>query len=73
MEGRDGPDPFDGKKSWHWRHMRHCLADLRQTVLCNFDETLFSAPDLEHHPGQEQLRLCKKLDPIDSWLIEHYH
>jgi len=40
--------------------------------MCNFDETLLFVEDLIHHPGQQQLKLCKKMGPIDKWLEENY-
>jgi hypothetical protein len=55
-----------------WLHTKHCLADLRQYIMCHFDETLLVAEDLIHHPGHEQLKLCKQIDPINSWLEENY-
>ena len=55
-----------------WLHTKHCLADLRQYIMCNFDETLLFAEDLIHHPGIEQLKLCKQMGPIDEWLEENY-
>lgn len=40
--------------------------------MCHFDETLLVAKDLIHHPGQEQLKMCKQIDPINEWLEENY-
>jgi hypothetical protein len=66
----NGGAPYDINE--YWLHTRHCLADLRQYIMCNFDETLLRVKDLIHHPGEEQLKLCTQTDPIDRWLEENF-
>ncbi|XMA17518.1 hypothetical protein WAI453_010309 [Rhynchosporium graminicola] len=66
----EGGLPYDMEEYWY--HTVHCLADLRQYIMCNFDETLMRVEDLIHHPGQEQLKLCKDTGPIDRWLETNY-
>lgn len=54
-----------------WLHSVHCLSDLRQVVLCNLDETLFTFTE-DIHPGFHQPKVCKDLRPIDAWLEWNY-
>ncbi|KAG6041160.1 hypothetical protein E4U41_005798 [Claviceps citrina] len=55
-----------------WRHTVHCLADLRQLILCNLDETLFIIPEGYIHPGLHQKKVCKDPRPIIEWLEYNY-
>jgi hypothetical protein len=54
-----------------WIHTLHCLADLRQLVFCNFDETLL-AFEGDIHPGYHQKKVCKDMRPINEWLEYNY-
>lgn len=54
-----------------WLHTVHCLADLRQVLFCNFDETLLNF-EAKIHPGYHQEKVCKDLRPIDEWLEYNY-
>ncbi|KAH8803008.1 hypothetical protein F5884DRAFT_756310 [Xylogone sp. PMI_703] len=54
-----------------WNHIKHCIGDLRQYLLCNFDETLLVGHD-SIHPGKDQTKLCRDLGPINKWIEGHY-
>lgn len=54
-----------------WNHIKHCIGDARQALLCHFDETLLIGHDLIH-PGKDQTKLCKDLAPINKWVEDHY-
>ncbi|KAH6647200.1 hypothetical protein BKA67DRAFT_663539 [Truncatella angustata] len=54
-----------------WLHTVHCVADLRQVLLCNFDETLMPY-QATIHPGYHQKKVCKNMRPIDEWLEYNY-
>jgi len=55
-----------------WKHVRHCLADLRQYILCNFDENLLYVTDALYHPGGDQPKKCKTINSINHWLEQNY-
>jgi hypothetical protein len=50
-----------------WEHTLHCLADIRQALLCNLDETLLVI-SATIHPGYHQNKVCKDLGPVFEWL-----
>ncbi|KAM0817741.1 hypothetical protein AB5N19_03548 [Seiridium cardinale] len=50
-----------------WEHTANCLADIRQALLCNLDETLLVVSDTIH-PGYHQNKVCKDLGPVHEWL-----
>jgi hypothetical protein len=54
-----------------WLHTVHCVADLRQVLFCNFDETLMPYEETVH-PGYHQQKVCKNMRPIDEWLEYNY-
>ncbi|KAH8886212.1 hypothetical protein GQ53DRAFT_828214 [Thozetella sp. PMI_491] len=66
MEAHRTGTKLDMTDDW-WEHTMHCLADLRQLVLCSMDETLYVISDVIH-PGYHQKKVCKDLGPIDKWL-----
>jgi hypothetical protein len=56
-----------------WGHTKHCLGELRQSLLCNLDETLLAQPDQLHDPGDGQQLQCKDLKAINEWAVKFRH
>ncbi|KAH8892134.1 hypothetical protein GQ53DRAFT_863878 [Thozetella sp. PMI_491] len=56
-----------------WMHAKHCLSDLRQSLICNLDETLLAQPNNNAQPGDGQLIQCKNITTTVNWLKEHRH
>jgi hypothetical protein len=56
-----------------WGHTKHCLGELRQSLLCNLDETLLAQSDQLHDPGDGQQLQCKDLKAINEWAVKLRH
>ncbi|XXH02251.1 hypothetical protein Hte_008620 [Hypoxylon texense] len=51
-------------------HATHCLDSLRQSSMCNADDTLLYTED-SHTYGDGQPRLCKDWNALAQWTREH--
>lgn len=56
-----------------WVHAKHCLGGLRQSILCNLDETLLAQPSYKSLPGDGQLVQCKNIKPTVEWILKNKH